>query len=166
MAKEKEKEKQAPEKQPAPLKKLLLIGLPVFILLLAAAGTGLYLLGVFNGAGPAEARQSAAGNEKTELGPLVEMEDFVVNITHRDTTRFLKVGITLEVKDKTGIESVKQRLPQVTDAVLLLLGNKKYDEIKDLQGKIQLKSDLLAKIRSLAGQGEITNLYFTDFVVQ
>jgi flagellar FliL protein len=76
------------------------------------------------------------------------------------------VGITLEVSDSSGVDSVKKRLPQITDAVLLLLGNKKFDEIKDLQGKLQLKADLLAKIRSLAGQGEVVNLYFTDFVVQ
>jgi len=166
MAKEKEKEKEISEKPSASLKKLLLIGLPVFMLLLASAAIGLYLLGSFNGADQAEARQSASAAEKKELGPLVEMEDFVVNITHRDSTRFLKVGITLEVSDSSGVDSVKKRLPQITDAVLLLLGNKKFDEIKDLQGKLQLKADLLAKIRSLAGQGEVMNLYFTDFVVQ
>jgi flagellar basal body-associated protein FliL len=35
-----------------------------------------------------------------------------------------------------------------------------------MQHETGLKADLLAKIRSLAGKGEVTNLYFTDFVVQ
>ncbi|MBA2881308.1 flagellar FliL protein [Desulfosalsimonas propionicica] len=162
----KEKEKQAPEKTASPVKRLLFIGVPVLLILLVAAGTGFYLLGALNTTGSAEARQSDTGRDKTELGPLVEMDDFVVNIVHRDSTRFLKVGITLEVRDKTSSESVKKRIPQITDSVLLLLGNRKYDDVKDLQGKMQLKADLLAKIRSLAGKGEVTNLYFTDFVVQ
>ena len=30
---------------------------------------------------------------------------------------------------------VEQRMPQVRDAVLLLIGNKTYEELQDLQGK-------------------------------
>jgi flagellar protein FliL len=94
------------------------------------------------------------------------MEDFVVNIMQKDTTRFLKVGITLETKNQESSERIKNRMPQITDAVLLLVGNKQFDQIKDLQGKLQLKADLLAQINSLVGKDEVTEIFFTDFVVQ
>ncbi|MBW1776908.1 MAG: flagellar basal body-associated FliL family protein [Deltaproteobacteria bacterium] len=166
MAKPKENEKETPETASGSLKRLLLIGLPVFVFLLAATGAGLYWMGVFESGDPSDSAASEEVKPKKEIGPLVEMEDLVVNIMHRDTTRFLKVGITLEVRDKDSSEAVKKRMPQITDAVLMLLGSKKYDDIKDLQGKMQLKADLLDRIRSLAGEKEIANLYFTDFVVQ
>lgn len=162
----KEKETQAPETPPKKRNRYLLLGLPVLVLLLAAAGAGLYFLGVFSASSPARAGVPGPAEEKKELGPLLEMEDFVVNIMHGDTARFLKVGITLETKDEASKEAIKKRMPQITDAVLLLVGNKKYDDIKDLQGKMQLKADLLGRIQQLAGKGEVTNIYFTDFVVQ
>ncbi len=163
----KEKEKETPEKQPTSKNKLLLIGVPLLVLLIFGAAAGAYFLGVFNGAGAdaeASAKQSAGDNEP--LGPLLEMEDLVVNITHKDSTRFLKVGITLETADKKSSEAIKRRLPQITDAVLLMVGNKSFDEVKDLQGKMQLKADLLARIQELSGNGKVENLFFTDFVVQ
>ncbi len=161
------KEKETQEKPAKSMNKIFIIGLPVLVLLFAAGGAGLYFTGAFHSSGSAQAGQAGPESKgDRKLGPLVEMDDFVVNITHKDTTRFLKVGITLEAKDKAGSEAIKKRMPQITDAVLLLLGNKQYGEIKDLQGKMQLKSDLLARVQELAGQGEITHLYFTDFVVQ
>jgi flagellar protein FliL len=90
----------------------------------------------------------------------------VVNIMQKDTTRFLKIGITLEMKDIESNERIKNRMPQIIDAVLLLVGNKQFDQIKDLQGKLQLKADLLAHINSLIGKDEVTDIFFTDFVVQ
>lgn len=163
MAKEKEeKEKPAKSKN-----KIFLIGLPVLVLLFAAGGAGLYFTGFFDSTGTAEASQpSREAQSDEQLGPLVKMEDFVVNIMHKDTSRFLKLGVSLEAKDEESSKSIEKRTPQIRDAVLLLLGNKRYGEIKDLQGKMQLKADLLARVRELAGQGEITNIYFTDFVVQ
>ncbi|MCF8094263.1 MAG: flagellar basal body-associated FliL family protein [Desulfobacteraceae bacterium] len=161
------KEKETQEKPAKSKNKIFLICLPLLILLFAAGGAGFYFMGVFDSGGSAQAgqqRRDARENEK--LGPLVKMEDFVVNIMHEDSSRFLKLGISMEVKDEEGSKAIKKRAPQIRDAVLMLLGNKRYSEIKDLQGKMQLKADLLARIQELSGQGEVTNLYFTDFVVQ
>lgn len=161
------KEKETQEKPKKTKNKIFLFGIPVLLILILGGGAGAYYLGVFNGNPPRST--DSKGNETQEvqtLGPLVEMEDFVVNITHKDSTRFLKIGVTLEVQDEKSVEALKKRMPQVTDAVLLLAGNKRFEEIQDLQGKMQLKADLLARVKGLVGQGTITNLYFTDFVVQ
>jgi flagellar FliL protein len=164
---------QKPEKQEKTEKtgksknKIFLIGVPVLFILIFAGAAGAYFLGVFNSGESSGTAEAAAKTEKEKkLGPLLEMEDFVVNIMHKDTARFLKVGITLEAKDEESREAVKRRMPQITDAVLLMVGNREFDEIKDLQGKMQLKADLLARIQELSGRGSVENLYFTDFVVQ
>ncbi len=163
----KEKEKETPEKQSRSKNKLFLIGVPILVLLIFGTAAGAYFLGAFNGGGGgAEASAGRSSGENKSLGPLLEMEDLVVNITHKDSTRFLKVGITLEAADKESSDAIKRRLPQITDAVLLMVGNKSFDEIKDLQGKMQLKADLLARIQELSGNGKVENLFFTDFVVQ
>ena len=161
------KAKETKEEPKKTKNKIFLIGLPLLLLLILGGGAGAYFLGVFNGD---TGRNNEVNGNNTQdiqaLGPLVEMEDFVVNIMHKDATRFLKIGITLEAEDEKSIKALQNRMPQVKDAVLLLVGNRKFSDIKDLQGKMQLKADLLARIKNLAGQGTVTNLYFTDFVVQ
>lgn len=168
MAKEKEKEKEAQDKQPGSKNKIFLIALPLLAVLVLGGAAGAYFLGVFSGGTGGEEAAAASQEEQSskKLGPLIQMEDFVVNIMHDDTTRFLKVGITLEAENKESKKAVERRIPQIKDAVLLHIGNKRFDDIKDLQGKMQLKADLLATIQELAGKGRITNLFFTDFVVQ
>ncbi|MFO7839139.1 MAG: flagellar basal body-associated protein FliL [Desulfosalsimonadaceae bacterium] len=167
--KEKGKEKESQEKQPKSKNKIFLIGLPVLVVLIFAGAAGAYFLGVFGGSGgsaqQADAAQVETGKKKN-LGPLLEMEDLVVNIMHKDNTRFLKVGITLETADEESKEAIERRMPQITDAVLLLVGNRTFVDIKDLQGKMQLKADLLARIQELSGRGKVEDIYFTDFVVQ
>jgi len=170
MAKEKEKEAQdKKDKQPAKSggkNKIFLIGVPLLVLLIFGAAAGAYFMGAFSEDGSGTAEAAAKGEEEENLGPLVEMEDFVVNIMHDDSARFLKVGITLEVADEEGKSAIKRRMPQIADAVLLMVGNKTFDDVKDLQGKMQLKADLLDRIQDLSGKGTVRNVYFTDFVVQ
>jgi len=174
MAKEKEAQdkkdkKDKKDNQPAKSggkNKIFLIGVPVLVLLIFGAAAGAYFMGVFSGDSSSTAEAAAKTEEKKNLGPLVEMEDFVVNIMHDDSARFLKVGITLEVAGEESKSAIKRRMPQIADAVLLLVGNKTFDDVKDLQGKMQLKADLLDRIQELSGKGTVRNIYFTDFVVQ
>lgn len=165
MAKE-VKEKEDREKQPRSKNKVFLLLLPALVLLVAAGGAGYYFFGGNIASGLSEPGQVNSPEKKKELGPLLEMEDFVVNITHKDSTRFLKMGVTLEAQSKESSSELEKRIPQIRDAVLLLVGNRKYDDIKDIQGKKQLKADLLARLREVAGEEQIAELYFTDFVVQ
>lgn len=161
------KEKETQEKQKKPKNKIFLFGIPLLILLIVSVGAAAYFLGDLSESKPSEAAMSENKATQIEpLGPLLKMEDFVVNIMHKDATRFLKIGITLEAKDIESSERIKNRMPQITDAVLLLVGNKQFDQIKDLQGKLQLKADLLSQINSLIGIDEVNDIFFTDFVVQ
>lgn len=161
------KEKDTQEKKKKSKTKIFLIGIPLLILLIGGGGMAAYFLGAFSSEKLSETDLSQKNTPMIEpLGPLLKMEDFVVNIMHKDSTRFLKMGITLEAKDKESGERIKNRMPQITDAVLLLVGNKNFDQIKDLQGKLQLKADLLSHINSLIGVEEVKDIFFTDFVVQ
>ncbi len=162
MAKEKEV-----GKEPAKSNKMLfIIGIPLLILLVAGTGAGVYFLSTGGSRDVSAAVSGDGGGGARELGPLVDLGSLVVNIAHRDSTRFLKMGITLEVKNIKAGEDIRNRMPQIKDAVLLLAGNKTFDDIKDLQGKMQLKADLLTRINELAGREKVQDLFFTDFVVQ
>jgi len=164
MAKEKDKDA---GNAPAKSKKwVFLLVAPLIVLLLAGGAVGAYFLASLNDGGRSDAPAGDEGPEARDLGPLVEVGTLVVNITHRDSSRFLKMGITLEAKDDRAAREIENRMPQLKDAALLLAGNKTFDDIRDLQGKMQLKADLLARFNELTGRERVVDLYFTDFVVQ
>jgi flagellar FliL protein len=57
-------------------------------------------------------------------------------------------------------------MPQMRDAIILLISNKTFEELQDLQGKKQLKAELQSRINSILQTGKVTSIYFTNFVVQ
>lgn len=138
-------------------KKTLVFAL-VGVLLLAGVGAGAYFFGASRGA--------AAEAEASKLGPLVELKDFIVNILDEQETRYLKASVTLELTSPETAAEVTQRMPQVRDAVILLIGSKTFGELGDLQGKLQLRAELGAQLNTFLKAGKVKNIYFTDFVVQ
>lgn len=102
----------------------------------------------------------------TEIGPMVEIKEFIVNIISEDGSHYVKASLTLELNKQEAVEETNKRMPQIRDAILLLVGNKTFEELQDLQGKKQLKAELQSKINSFLQHGKVRAIYFTDFVVQ
>ncbi len=166
----------APEQAPANKlsKKMLFIAAGVLVLLAGGGVTAFMLLGGDKPAPQAAASGTAGGGtlaanpagQAEVIGPMVDIEPFIVNILDQDGTRYLKAAITLEMADAKAVETVNQRMPQLRDAILLLIGNKTFNELSDLQGKLQLRSELLDRLNKILSNGSVRKIYFTDFVVQ
>jgi flagellar FliL protein len=152
-------------------KKMLFIAAGVLVLLIGGGVTAFLLL---NREKPATETAGAVGGtlaanpvgQPEVLGPMVNIEPFIVNILDQEGTRYLKAAITLEVADAKTVEAVNQRMAQVRDAILLLIGNKTFNELSDLQGKLQLRSELADRLNKILSNGSVRKIYFTDFVVQ
>jgi flagellar protein FliL len=148
--------------------KMIIIAV-VVILLLAGVGIGAYFLGSNGGKEAAlnEAKGQTSGAETDlEIGPMVAMDDFIVNIIDAEETRYLKISMTLELSTpETSIE-IEERKAQVRDTILLYLSSKTFDEIRDMQGKLQMRADLVGSINSFLAKGKVKTIYFTDFMVQ
>ena len=141
------------------------------VLLLAGVGVGAYFLGAGSAAKPETVEKSPAATQSAEtgvapVGPMLPMDDFIVNILDAEGTRYLKVSMTLELLTPEGMLEIEERKAQVRDTILLYLGSKTFDEIRDLQGKLQLRADRIGKLNALLTKGKIKTIYFTDFVVQ
>jgi flagellar FliL protein len=173
---EKKSEGQAPPKMEG-LKKWIVLGAVALVLLGGGTAAG-YLVGARNGpppappgtadSAPAAAAVPAAGSVagKEQIGPMVNIDSFIVNILDDQGSRYLKAAITIEVDGKPGVDEIGIRLPQLRDAILLHVGNKTFQELNDLQGKLQLRAELVTRLNQILQKGKIQKIYFTDFVVQ
>lgn len=169
---EKEKKKEEPEKGGG--KKKLIIIIAAVVLLLAGGGAGYYFL-VMKPHKEAELKKAEESKaaalikpipDEAKIGPMVEIKEFVVNIIGEDTTHYVKASLSLELDKDTTQEEINKRMPQIRDAILLLISNKTFAELQDIQGKNQVKAELKSKINSFLKTGSVNNIYLTDFVVQ
>lgn len=156
-------------------KKLIIIIIAAVLVLLLAGGGAFYFL-VLNKK-HAEGDDKKDGGHKKEkpipgavqegaIGPMIEIKEFIVNIISGDNSHYVKAAMSLELNNELAVEEVNKRMPQIRDAVLLLISNKTMEELQDLQGKKQLKAELRAKINTFLTKGKVKDIYFTDFVVQ
>lgn len=150
-------------------KKLIIIGIGALLILLIGIGIATYFLlkdDGDDGSKPGANIPVPDLSQETDIGPMVNIDEFIVNIISAENNHYVKAAITLELTSETAKEETNMRMPQVRDAILLLVGNKTYDELQDLQGKKQLKAELSSKLNSLLQTGRVKAIYFTDFVVQ
>ncbi len=151
-------------------KLFLIIGL-IAVVLLAGAGTAAFFM-LKKAPEPKETKDPAKQvpvpdlNQQADIGPQVNIEEFIVNIISGDSAHYVKASLTVELTNPEVKAEVEKRMPQMRDAILLLIGNKTFEELQDLQGKKQLKAELTSKINSFLKTGKVKAVYFTNFVVQ
>lgn len=153
-------------------KAIIIIGIAV-IIFMAAIGGGFYMLwskmAQMNVAGTetVATEEGAEGEEEPDtIGPMYSLDSFVVNLAEAGGNRYLRVTMELELTDEVLHTELDQRLPQVRNAMLMILPSKKAEDINTVDGKLALRDQLINEINSFMTTGEVTNIYFTEFVIQ
>ena len=105
-------------------------------------------------------------NTGNKMGPIHPLDTFIVNLADSGGNRYLRVTMNLELKNDEVTDEVVTRLPQIRDGILMILPSKKYADISTVEGKTALRDEIILHLNSLLKLGSITNIYFTEFVVQ
>jgi flagellar FliL protein len=100
------------------------------------------------------------------VGRMFQLQPFVVNLSDPGGKRYLKSLIELEFTEDSVQKELNARLPQLRDLILLHLSSKTIEEVQSVDGKIELKNSLITRINQVLRTGKITNIYFTQFVIQ
>ncbi len=146
--------------------KMMIFVIVGVVVLVAAVGVAAYLLGARSVQNQEAAAAEVEEVEKEQVGPMVDISDFIINILDKNETRYLKASVTLELENEETVAEVNQRMPQIRDSIILLVGNKTFAELNDLQGKLQLRAEIIARLNKILTKGKVKGIYFTEFVVQ
>ncbi|AZZ37813.1 flagellar protein FliL [Bdellovibrio sp. qaytius] len=160
-------------------KPMVLIGL-VVVNMLVVLGVGFM---VWKGQKAKDAHESVdhvvAGEEKTklkedalketEIGKVIPLETFVVNLAGSKGRKVLKVNMELEVKgNKEGdgniIAEIDTRKAQIRDFIIIILSSKSYEEVSTKDGKDFLRNEIKDNINTFLSKGKITNVFFTEII--
>jgi flagellar FliL protein len=165
-------------------KKMLIIIIGVFVLMMGMMGGGFFLMWTKMSAtvaqvqqgseqdGQEEAEAEEAAQEEEAIGPLYKLETMIVNLADHGGKRYLRVTMEMELKaaEETDpaelIEEIDRRLPQLRDTILMILPSRQYADISTTAGKIALRDEIIGKLNAFLKKGQITMIYFTEFVVQ
>lgn len=147
---------EAPAKPKGKLKKIIL--LVVLLVVLLGGGAFAYLL-FFDDPSP------AAKTKHVEKA-IMPLEPFLVNLADKDSRRYLKVKIDLEVDGEKSVKELEKYMPRIRDQLIFLLSSKSYQEIATPEGKHQLKKDIMLRLGALPTGKKVTGAFFTEFVAQ
>ena len=95
------------------------------------------------------------------------LETFVVNLNGSGQRAYLRVGITLGMAHplpRNRAEGVPTAL--VRDTILSVLATAQPEALLQVEGKRQLKEELLKALQERVPQMAVENVYFTEFLVQ
>ncbi|MDR2905078.1 MAG: flagellar basal body-associated FliL family protein [Helicobacteraceae bacterium] len=101
------------------------------------------------------------------LGPIADLKDqFIVNLLGNDGRRYLKVRISVELSNKSVGEEFTNKTPKIRDVIIQQLSSKRFDEISTETGKTRLREELKNNINRYLIDGQVKDIFFTDFVIQ
>ena len=112
------------------------------------------------------ANSDAGQIQAATLGPLFSLDTFIVNLADQSRSRYLRVTMDLELIEATDADRLSERLSQVRDSILMILPSKRFDDIASMEGKTALRDEIIAKLNSLYTKEVVSNIFFTEFVVQ
>lgn len=154
---------------------IIVIALLVVILIGGGAAAFLMLGGSHEEAAPTQTQDVKAEKKKSSskkstdhlaIGPMYPMAQFVVNLLSESGNRFLKVAVDLELSDAKLQPEMDHKKSLIRDIIIRTFSSKTFEEISTLKGKDKLKEEVLDKINENLSDGQVKNIYFTDFVVQ
>ena len=116
----------------------------------------------------AESKSEAGGKHGQAASPgvMFDLDPFIVNLADTPDVRYLKLTLKLEVDSEAVAAELSTRIPQMRDAILVLLSSKDVNAIRTTQGKFQLRDEITQRINGLLKKPGVRSVYFTEFVVQ
>jgi flagellar FliL protein len=161
------------EREDAMNKKAIIIIAGIMFVFMALVGGGFYMMWVkiVSLMPPEEVIEEVVEEEEEEeeavvIGEMFPLDPFVVNLADGNGKRYLRATLQLELAPEQAAATFEQRLPQIRDVVLTILSTKEFENIRTADGKMSLRTEIIARLNELLNSESVANLYFTDFVIQ
>jgi flagellar basal body-associated protein FliL len=142
---------------------LIVVGILVFQI--AAAYFGIQYLFLKDTA--TEVEPKAVEQSVEAVGPIMQMEDIVVNPAGSMGRRFLVVKVALELMGESVQDDVERQMPLINDGLIKLLASKNVEYLSNVAVRDSLREEMRLAINDRLPGGEgVSRLYFTGFILQ
>ncbi len=102
-----------------------------------------------------------------EVGPIIQLDELVVNPSGSMGRRFLVVKVALELLDVAVQKELVRQMPLINDGLIRLLASKNVEYLSNIAARDSLREEMRVVINDrLPSQDGVTNVFFTGFILQ
>ncbi|HEX4172005.1 MAG TPA: flagellar basal body-associated FliL family protein [Acetobacteraceae bacterium] len=164
---EPEKPDDAPEQPEPPAsgrRRLIVFGAP---LALAGLGSGLWFSGVLPHLLGIQPKQAAAETATASQPIYVDLPEMITNLnSNTPRTSYVKITARLEVRKQEDVDRVKAAMPRLQDLFLTYIREMRPQELRGSAGTYRLREELIARANLAAAPARITDVLFTQMLIQ
>jgi flagellar protein FliL len=157
--------------------KLLLFGIPVFVVQLIAVYfvTANILLNKIQGSHssstqtPTETKQDVQANQakSNELGKFVFMvDDLIINPANTDGKRLLLSSLGFDVPTEKDNQELKSKEPLLKDAIISVMSSKEMSQLSNISYRDTLRIEITKRLSKLMPSIKINTIYFSKYILQ
>ena len=142
---------------------VLFILLPLFLLL--GGGVVLQVTGLTEDL----LRGDTASGEEAKSGPSVfyELPELLVNLNSEGKRpNYLKIRVSLELKDAQSVHHIETMLPRIVDSFQVYLRELRIDDLRGSAGLYRLREELLLRVNAAAEPVVVQDVLFKEMLVQ
>jgi flagellar protein FliL len=155
-----------PAKSGGGKKKLILLVAPIVALI--GIGGGLWFTGILPGLlGMQHDTKQHEEAAKPPTPIYVDLPEFVANLnSNPQRPSYVKLSARLEVLKQEDAERVKASLPRLQDLFLTYMREMRPQELRGSAGTYRLREELIARANLAAAPARVTDVLFTQMLVQ
>lgn len=157
--------------------KVLIIGLPLFVIQLVAVYfiTANMLL---NKPAPPKSGELPKSDGKTEKvvkekqpqqeagKHVASFDDIIVNPAGTNGQKLMLTSVSFDMPDEKQLQEIKEKELIVKDIIINTLSNKTLSEVSKVGYKDTLKIELANNVMNKFGKLKVNNVYFTKYIIQ
>jgi flagellar FliL protein len=98
------------------------------------------------------------------LGPVFESEEYTINLAD-STKKFVKIKVAVELTGERALEELQTKIPMFEDTLISTTSSKTSEILNTLEGKEDLKNNLISAINYFLDQGQVKNIYLKEFIL-
>lgn len=152
---------------------LLFVLLPLF--LVVGAGAGAYFSGVLDlflkpsAETSAPSAKTAENGKPGEVQPAVfyDLPEMLVNLNSTGRKQnFLKIRVSLELKNALDVSRIEQVIPRIIDNFQVYLRELRIEDLQGSAGMLRLREELLARVNAAVAPATVNDILFKEILVQ
>lgn len=174
--KELESAPSVPKKSGGVGKKILIIGLPLFIIQLVAV----YFISInilipriqSNASGHTgadsthSAEQKKEPETKAELGKFIySIDDIILNPAGTEGKKIFLMSISFDLNSEADKKTFEEKQIIIKDAVISTTASKSLTQLNNIAYRDTLRSEIVKEINTLIGSVKINRVYFSKFII-
>ena len=135
----------------------------VIVAVIAGVGLGYYFAA---NDGASAIRALLEKPDVCQIGPVVTLDPFIVNLAGTRGERYLKTVLSLELTNARAAGAIEPLHVSIRDAIIAILSSMTLNDMEAPSAKEDLKQLIVAKANEIIGSPLVVRVYYQEFVMQ